>query len=434
MKKGQFIPRTTTTNVTNYSTVSTGYLVGVIILIIILVGIFSIILTIITAKDRNDILNNQDEINELNDTINMLQSEIDELNARLNNISFGGPFIPVAEKGVPFGVTPLNGTGVVARAFLKDYLFALGEWNALTNTPTLISSDCDEGDFLWVSVAGNTVLDGESTWLVGDLVICFDGIWNRVATGNIGTAVLTVNGQPGPNVILFLDDIADVDAPSPNLNDVLLWDGFNWVNAAIIGTVISVNGQSGVVNLALDDLTDVISAGASPGDLLGWSGTFWVSFAPATYSTIVANQLNIASGSFVPVVTIIDSGSVDVNGVLVYIFNYMRIGNIVTVSGDIRVNLDLTATVLGWDIFFQFPVPILPAAPFGTTDDIVGPAQFAKYAVGSGAVIFDTVGIAASVISISGTNNARYTVSMDGSSTILGDDWLVSATFKYRIV
>jgi len=80
-----------------------------------------------------------------------------------------------------------------------------GTWNALTNTPTLTSSVGTQGYYYIVSVAGNTVLDGISDWNVGDWAI-FDGTaWQQV--DNTDT-VVSVNGQVGI-VVLTTTDIAE---------------------------------------------------------------------------------------------------------------------------------------------------------------------------------------------------------------------------------
>lgn len=63
----------------------------------------------------------------------------------------------------------------------------LGSWDASTNTPTLTSGVGTSGDFYVVSVAGNTELDGISTWNIGDQVLFGNGAWNRIE--NVSTAL-----------------------------------------------------------------------------------------------------------------------------------------------------------------------------------------------------------------------------------------------------
>lgn len=56
-----------------------------------------------------------------------------------------------------------------------------GAWNALTNTPALVSSVGTEGDFYTVSVAGSTSLNGITSWAVGDRARFKGGVWLKTA-------------------------------------------------------------------------------------------------------------------------------------------------------------------------------------------------------------------------------------------------------------
>lgn len=56
-----------------------------------------------------------------------------------------------------------------------------GTWNASTNTPTIpAASSGNAGWFYYVSVAGSTAIDGNSTWTVGDRLISNGAVWTRV--------------------------------------------------------------------------------------------------------------------------------------------------------------------------------------------------------------------------------------------------------------
>lgn len=62
-----------------------------------------------------------------------------------------------------------------------------GNWDALTNTPTLTSSVGFDGHFYIVNVAGSTNLNGITSWLVGDWAIFTGGVWLKVDnTSGIG--------------------------------------------------------------------------------------------------------------------------------------------------------------------------------------------------------------------------------------------------------
>ena len=82
-----------------------------------------------------------------------------------------------------------------------------GSWDALTNTPTLVSSTGTNGFYYIVSVAGTTNLDGITDWQVGDWAIFNGTIWQKIDQTN---SVTSVNGQQGAVVLGY----ADVGAPS----------------------------------------------------------------------------------------------------------------------------------------------------------------------------------------------------------------------------
>lgn len=69
-------------------------------------------------------------------------------------------------------------------------LTPLGNWDASLNNPTLVSSVGTTGDIYKVSVAGTTLLNGNSTWDVGDDVLFANGVWNRVVGGLVGNPLV----------------------------------------------------------------------------------------------------------------------------------------------------------------------------------------------------------------------------------------------------
>lgn len=75
-----------------------------------------------------------------------------------------------------------------------------GTWNASTNSPALASSVGTKGDYYVVSVAGNTNLNGNTLWGVGDWAVFNGSVWQRVEGGDTGnfttvTATSTVTGS-----------------------------------------------------------------------------------------------------------------------------------------------------------------------------------------------------------------------------------------------
>lgn len=101
-------------------------------------------------------------------------------------------------------------------------------------------------------------------------------------------AVSSVNGQTGI-VELALEDLTDVlqGTGTPEDGDALVWSTIlnSWVASPSSGGVASVNGQTGVVSLSLEDLDDVLQGTGTPenGDVLTWDSTLnsWVA-SPAS--------------------------------------------------------------------------------------------------------------------------------------------------------
>ena len=70
-----------------------------------------------------------------------------------------------------------------------------GTWDASTNTPTLVSSVGVQGYYYVVSVAGNTDLNGTTTWDVGDWAIFNGSAWQKLEGGTVGTFTNVITPQ-----------------------------------------------------------------------------------------------------------------------------------------------------------------------------------------------------------------------------------------------
>ena len=80
-----------------------------------------------------------------------------------------------------------------------------------------------------------------------NMTIVNDGLGNITFTSTGGGAVDSVNGQTGV-VVLALNDISDVNAPSPSVGQLLQWNGTEWVAATVSGsgTVTNVGTGTGL--------------------------------------------------------------------------------------------------------------------------------------------------------------------------------------------
>ena len=119
-----------------------------------------------------------------------------------------------------------NGNGQLVWQNYAAGLTYQGVWNAATNTPALASGTGTNGHFYIVDVLGNTVLDGNTDWQVGDWAL-FSG----------------VTGAGG-----FWDKIDNTQSltGSGTTNTIAMWTAGQAIGDSIItqaGTVVSVNGD-----------------------------------------------------------------------------------------------------------------------------------------------------------------------------------------------
>jgi predicted heme/steroid binding protein len=92
-----------------------------------------------------------------------------------------------------------------------------GTWNAETNTPELQSSVGTKGYYYVVNVAGNTNLNGITSWNVGDWAI-FDGsVWSKVDNTD---AVISVNGYTGAVELTYSDVGAAAEFRTLTINGI----------------------------------------------------------------------------------------------------------------------------------------------------------------------------------------------------------------------
>lgn len=127
----------------------------------------------------------------------------------------------VAHKDQPNGYPSLDVTGHIPLselpASIQGALEYQGVWDASANSPSLASSVGTKGFFYKVSVAGNTSLDGNTNWHVGDLLI-FDGTtWDKVDNYE---AVTSVAGRTGA-VTLAESDVANLTTDLASLSSAI---------------------------------------------------------------------------------------------------------------------------------------------------------------------------------------------------------------------
>lgn len=140
-------------------------------------------------------------------SVSSFNSRVGAVNLAASDVTgVGGALLASpAFTGTPTAPTPSNSdnsTTLATTAFVQAVTSALasgiaylGTWNANTNTPTITSGQGTRGNMYAVSVAGNTVIDGNSSWNVGDFMI-FDGTkWGRIASSS--GQVVSFNARTG---------------------------------------------------------------------------------------------------------------------------------------------------------------------------------------------------------------------------------------------
>ena len=141
----------------------------------------------------------------------------------------------VLNAGSANGVATLDAGGTVPLSqipsSIKGGVSYQGTWNASINTPTITSGVGSKGYYYVVSVAGNTNIDGITSWNIGDWIIFNGTAWEKVDNTD---AVTSVNGYTGTVALTYTDvggasaaqgakaDTAVQPNTTPNLNGVQL--------------------------------------------------------------------------------------------------------------------------------------------------------------------------------------------------------------------
>lgn len=141
-------------------------------------------------------------------TATNVQDAIDEVEARVQATEIvANAAIPLAQKAANNGVATLDGGGKIPVTQLPSSVMTYeGTWNAATNTPTLTNGTGDAGMVYLVSVAGTVNFGaGPIAFLVGDWAVYSGTIWQKSSNSN---SVVSVNGQTGV-VVIGTDEVAE---------------------------------------------------------------------------------------------------------------------------------------------------------------------------------------------------------------------------------
>jgi len=110
--------------------------------------------------------------------------------------------------------------------------------------------------------------------LLSDIGNCGNDVLNQ---GSILTYIGTLWQPTTYSFVHSLNDLDDVDSKLPSANDLLVYDGSNWVNKTT--PYLTLNNVSSMINsktYSLEELTDTDISGISLNDAITWDGSNWV--------------------------------------------------------------------------------------------------------------------------------------------------------------
>jgi len=172
-----------------------------------------------------------------------------------------------------------------ALATVSSGITPKGNWNAATNTPTLVSSVGTNGDSYDVTVPGTTNLNGETGWQDGDTARFASGVWQRVP----GIGVKSFDGRTG-SVILNYDTPAQAALASLPIGTKYSTKGADAIGDGGHGTFI-VKADEGET---VDDYSIVQHANGTLGILQIWGGRYSVCQFGAIGDGVTDNSVAMA--------------------------------------------------------------------------------------------------------------------------------------------
>ena len=254
--------------------------------------------------------------------------------------------IPVAEKGVAFGVVPLNSATKIDTIYLPSGgPVYQGTWDAFTNTPTLADGVGTAGDLYIVSVAGTQDLgSGAITFAIGDEAVYNGTIWQRVAAGAVG-------------VTSFNTRIGAVTLTSGDVTTAL--SNGSIVNSKLANSNVTINtgvGLAGGGTVALGGTLTLTATGTL--NVLGGTGvTVTTADSNATVSigqpVGTANSvsfLSVTSNSTIQATGNITGGNLTTAGRIVATGNIVTSGYVITPSTTINSGIVSTGNITGSNI------------------------------------------------------------------------------------
>lgn len=252
-----------------------------------------------------------------------------------------------------------------------------GTWDASTNTPTLVSSVGNQGDYYVVSVAGTTNLNGITDWQVNDIAVFNGSVWQKIDNTD---AVLSVNGQTGAVVLTAPDVGATANTTYVLTSGLLSGGGRLNANVTVGLTTVPVANVTG----AVPDTVNVLAGGLlSGGGPLTGNVTISLTSVPSgnvsglgTMATQNANSVAITGGTIgnatlsnatvssvaqtFPNNFLANSSTTLGNTTLTLGGTVTTVGNLTLTGATVTANVSLTNTTNASATFATSSLPLVP--------------------------------------------------------------------------
>ena len=189
------------------------------------------------------------------------------------------PVVTVDAKGVITGVTT---------ASFQTGLSFQGTWNAATNSPTLASGTGTQGHYYITNVAGTTNLDGITDWAVGDWAVFSGAVWQKLDQSN---TVVSVNGQTGVVVLTA----ANVGAPQTDGTGATGTWGISISGTAASATNVAGGAANRIVYNTGAGASDFLVAPTVTDTFLKWNGSAftWTTAVTAAVTSFSAGTTGL---------------------------------------------------------------------------------------------------------------------------------------------
>jgi microcystin-dependent protein len=143
--------------------------------------------------------------------------------------------------GQPNGIATLDVDGRIPYSQLPETAVEYkGEWNAETNTPTLVDGVGTKGDMYYVSVNGTQNLgSGDIVFLAGDRIIYNGTVWQKLSGGSVkkvnnvrpdDTGNVTLTGEQIKASSVLESSLTDLLFPAGRIEHLAFIPDVNWLN------------------------------------------------------------------------------------------------------------------------------------------------------------------------------------------------------------